>query len=75
MRCAPMLGFPGRNPLFTGVVPALVTHAVRTLHAPAARARLNGNGGGLLVRVPRTLLPLGGASLGDSHGRSVVNEV
>jgi len=70
-----MLGFPGRNPLFTRVVPALVADAVWTLHAPAARARLDGNSRGLLVRVPRTLLPLGGASLGDGHGRSVVNEV
>ncbi len=68
-RDARQLAFPRLDPLLAGVVPALVTHPVRSLHGATARAGLDRDGRGLLVRVAGALLPLGGTSLGDGHCR------
>src|SRR5688500_3268594 len=60
--------FPCRDPLLPCVESALLTHTMRTLHAPAFRTLLNDDGGRSLVRVACALLPLARPSLRNCHG-------
>jgi hypothetical protein len=62
------LGFPSCYSLLPVIVAAFAAHVVRTTHRLTARARLNDDGGGDLVRVAGALLPLGGSALRDGHG-------
>jgi hypothetical protein len=60
--------FPCSDPLFPGVEPALLTHTMRALHAPALGTLLHDDRGRRLMRVTRALLPLARPSLRNSHG-------
>ena len=63
--------FPGYDPLLTCVISALAADAMWTLHAPAARTRLERDRRCFLMCVAGALFPLGRAALGDGHGWSV----
>src|SRR3989441_5083998 len=58
------------HPLLAPVVAASRTDAVRPLQVAAAWARLERDVRRLVVRAAGTLLPFGGPSLRDGHGRS-----
>ena len=62
------LRFLRGDSLHARVVATLTTHAVRTLHRAALRARLDDDRGGGLVRVAGALSALGGATLRYGHG-------
>src|SRR5215207_1831443 len=69
------LRFPSCYSLLSVIVAALAADMGRTTHRLTARARLNDDRGGGLVRVAGALLPLGGSAFRDGHGSGLRRKV